>query len=68
MKPNRTNVKIIRIQSFRLQRISRASSLKKHSQTFYNADESFKLAAINSVSRGIKYTPIYLDIMTQPSS
>ena len=60
MKPSSANVPGSTIQSYRLQRISRASSLKKHSQTFYHPDESFKLAAINSVNRGVKFVfPIF---------
>lgn len=42
------------MQSFRLHHMSRTGSLRKTSQSFLDPDESFKLAALNSVSRGIK--------------
>lgn len=64
MKPNSANVTASHTQSFRLQRITRANSAKRHSHSFYNPDDTFKLAAINSVSRGVKYIPYQPDSMT----
>ena len=51
-------------QSFRLHRINKTGSVRKSSQTFYDPDESFKLAALNSVTRGVKYPFPYAGTLT----
>ena len=55
-------------QSFRLHRINKTGSVRKSSQTFYDPDESFKLAALNSVTRGVKYPLPHAGTPTSVSS
>ena len=44
-----------RSKSFRLHHITKTSNLRKTSQSFIDPNTSFKLAAMNSVSKGVKY-------------
>ncbi len=57
MKSTRSNVNIQYIQSFRLHRITKTSSLRKdHDNSFMNNDDiPFKLDAIHSINKGVKY-------------
>ena len=44
-----------RSKSFRLHHINKTSDVRKTSQSFMDPNTSFKLAALNSVSKGVKY-------------
>lgn len=54
MKTSRAKVQFSLIKSFRLHHINKTSELRKTSQSFMDPDTSFKLAALNSVSKGVK--------------
>jgi hypothetical protein len=61
---NQNNITIIPIQTSRLHQMSRITgSLRRSSLSTFDSKDNFKLAAINSIRRGVKYACIYQETM-----
>lgn len=55
---SQANVTTIVIQTFRLQRLTKTVGIRQATQSQYEPKQTFKLAAINSITRGVKYNDI----------